>query len=132
MQPSGIAMDKAGNIYLSDSHSFKIRKINTAGIITTIAGTTSGFSGDGGPATSAQLTLQGGSPGFSGLAVDGAGNVYISDTHNCVIRLITAATGVISTVAGNHTCGFVGDGKLATATSLLYPTGVTLDGAGNL
>ena len=82
MRPSGIAMDKAGNIYLSDGQSFKIRKIDTAGIITTIAGTTYGFSGDGGPATSAQLTLQGGSPGFSGLAVDGAGNVYISDTHN--------------------------------------------------
>ncbi|HTC86642.1 MAG TPA: hypothetical protein VK686_00020 [Bryobacteraceae bacterium] len=132
MQPSGIAMDKAGNVYLSDGQFTKIRKINTSGIITTIAGTTYGFSGDGGPAISAQLTLQGGSPGFSGLAVDGAGNVYISDTHNCVIRLITAATGIITTVAGNHTCGFAGESGLATAASLLYPTGITLDSAGNL
>jgi trimeric autotransporter adhesin len=132
IHPSGIATDKAGDVYLSDSQSFKIRKINTAGIITTIAGTTYGYSGDGGPATSAQLTLQGGSPGFSGLAVDGSGNVYISDTHNCVIRLITAATGIITTVAGNHTCGFAGESGLATAASLLYQTGITLDSAGNL
>ena len=132
VQPSGIAMDKLGNVYLSDGQYLKIRKINTAGIITTIAGTTYGYSGDGGPATSAQLTLQGGAPGFSGLAVDAAGNVYISDTHNCVIRLVTAATGIITTFAGNHTCGYAGDGGLATAASLLYPSGITLDSAGNL
>jgi uncharacterized protein (TIGR03437 family) len=132
MAPSGIAMDKQGNLYLSDGQYFKIRKVDTAGNMTTVAGTTYGYSGDGGPATSAQLTLTGGSLGFAGLAVDAGGNIYISDTDNCVIRLITAATGIIATFAGNGTCGYVSDGVPANKTSLQRPAGIALDSAGNL
>jgi hypothetical protein len=76
MMPSGIAMDKKGNVYISDGQNFIVRKIDTAGNITTVAGSTFGYSGDGGPATSAQLLLTGGSPSFAGLAVDSAGNIY--------------------------------------------------------
>jgi uncharacterized protein (TIGR03437 family) len=132
MEPSGIAMDKQGNLYISDGQYSRVRKIDTAGNITTVAGTTYGYSGDGGPATSAQLTLAGGSPGFSGLAVDAAGNIYISDTHNCAIRLVTAATGIITTFAGSSLCGYAGDGGPANKAALLYPSGVALDSAGNL
>ena len=85
VMPSGIAFDNQGNLYLVDG--VKVRKVDKSGIVTTVAGTTYGYSGDGGPATSAQLTLQGGSPGLSGLAVDSQGNIYISDTHNCVKRV---------------------------------------------
>jgi uncharacterized protein (TIGR03437 family) len=129
VMPSGIAFDKQGNLYLVDG--VKVRKVDQSGIITTVAGTTYGYSGDGGPATSAKLTLQGGSPALSGLAVDSQGNIYISDTHNCAIRLVTAATGIITTMAGG-TCGNTGDNGPATKASLNYPSGIALDGAGNL
>jgi uncharacterized protein (TIGR03437 family) len=139
MQPSGIAFDSQGNLYISDGQYYKVRKVDKNGIVTTVAGSTYGFSGDGGPATSAQLTLQAGAPGLSGLAVDAQGNVYISDTHNCVIRLVTAATGIITTIAGNTapnattpSCGSGGDNGPATKASLFYPSGIALDGAGNL
>ena len=138
MLPSGMAFDSQGNLYYSDGQSFKVRKIDKNGIVTTFAGSTSGFGGDGGPATSAKLVLQAGSPGLSGIAVDAQGNVYISDTHNCVIRLVTAASGIITTIAGNTTnsaspsCGSQGDGGSATKASLFYPSGIALDKAGNL
>lgn len=128
--PSGIAFDSQGNLYLVDG--VKVRKVDHAsGIITTVAGTTYGYTGDGGPATSAQMTLQGGAPGFSGLAVDSEGNIYISDTHNCAIRLVTAATGIITTMAGG-TCGYAGDNGPAAKASLFYQAGITLDAEGNL
>jgi uncharacterized protein (TIGR03437 family) len=132
MEPSGIAMDKQGNVYIADNSHFIVRKLDTAGNITTVAGSTSGYGGDGGLATSAQLLLTGGAPTLAGLAVDAAGNLYISDEQNCVIRLVTAATGIITTFAGNHTCGYAGDGAPANATSLFYPLGIALDSAGNL
>jgi uncharacterized protein (TIGR03437 family) len=125
-------MDRLGNLYLSDSHQFKIRKISPQGTITTVAGTTSGYSGDGGPATSAKLTLAGGGPGLSGLAMDAAGNLYISDTQNNVIRMISATTNIITTVAGNGVAGYSGDGGPATKASLMFPSGIAVDGAGNL
>jgi sugar lactone lactonase YvrE len=128
--PSGIAFDTQGNLYLVDG--VKVRKVDhSSGIITTVAGTTFGYSGDGGPATSAKLNLQGGSPGLSGLAVDSQGNIYISDTHNCAIRLVMAATGIITTMAGG-TCGYAGDNGPATKASLFYQSGIALDSEGNL
>jgi hypothetical protein len=96
------------------------------GTISTVAGNgTAGFSGDGGPATSAQLD----SPG--GVAVDGAGNLFIADTYNSRVRKVSAA-GVITTVAGNGTAGFSGDGGPPTSAQLNHPGGVVVDGAGNL
>ncbi len=134
MEPSGIAMDKQGNLYISDGSNFKIRKVDTSGNATTLAGTTYGYTGDGGQATSAQLALTGGSPSFAGVAVDAKGNIYLSDQKNCVIRLVTAATGIITTVAGigPNNCGYAEDGVPAKSTSLFYPNGIALDNAGNL
>jgi uncharacterized protein (TIGR03437 family) len=134
MAPSGIATDKQGNLYISDGQYYKIRKVDTAGNITTVAGSTFGYSGDGGPATSAQLLLTGGSPSFAGLVVDSAGNIYISDQKNCAIRKVTAATGIITTVAGTgpNSCGYAEDGVPAKSTSLFYPNGIALDSSGNL
>ena len=96
-------------------------------MITTFAGNgTPTFAGDGGPATAASLYLP------AGIAVDGAGNVYIADVGNSRIREVSAVTGFITTVAGNATSGFAGDGGLATAASLNLPFGVAVDSAGNL
>jgi NHL repeat-containing protein len=130
IMPSGIAFDSQYNLYLVDG--FKVRKVDhLSQIITTVAGTTYGYSGDNGPATNAQLSLQVGAPGLSGLAVDSQGNIYISDTHNCAIRLVTAATGIITTMAGG-TCGYAGDNGPANKASLFYPSGIALDAEGNL
>src|SRR6266404_4786790 len=108
-QPSGVAVDSAGNIYIADFQDQRVRKVNTAGVITTLAGTGSrDFSGDGGPAASAGLN----SP--YGVAVDAAGNVYIADRANSRIRKVTAA-GIITTIAGNGTASFSGDGGAATS-----------------
>jgi uncharacterized protein (TIGR03437 family) len=134
MEPSGLAMDKQGNVYIADNTYFVVRKMDKAGNITTVAGSTFGYSGDGGPATSAQLLLTAGSPTLAGLALDSAGNLYISDEHNCAIRKVTAATGIITTVAGTgpNSCGYEKDGVPAKSTSLFYPLGIALDSAGNL
>src|SRR6266699_3159795 len=97
-------------------------------IISTVAGNgTSGFSGDGGPATNTSLLAP------RGVAVDGAGNLYIADSGSQRIRKVyTAGFGFITTVAGNGTIGFSGDGGPAGSASLCYPRGVAVDGAGNL
>src|SRR5437667_1779384 len=100
----GVAADSAGNVFIADTNNNRIRKVTPAGFITTVAGTgTWGSGGDGGPAVSSQLS------GPRGVAVDQAGNLFIADTGNNEIRMVTAA-GVISTVAGNGTAGFSGDG----------------------
>ena len=118
-------MDAAGNIYISDFTN-RIRKINTAGIITTIAGNgTAAYSGDGGQATVATLNNP------LGIAIDATGNIYISDYNNNIIRMVNTA-GVISTVAGTRTAGFNGDNIPATSAELNYPLGITLDAKGNL
>jgi sugar lactone lactonase YvrE len=126
--PYGIAVDAAGNLYIADTYNEVVRKVTVAtGIISTVAGNGSGgYAGDGGPATSAELS----SP--EGIAVDGAGNLYIADTYNSVIRKVTAATGFISTVAGNGNFGYSGDGGPAISAELSNPDGVAVDAGGNL
>ena len=125
-RPRGVALDGSGNLYIADETNHRIRKVDSSGNISTVAGTgTSGFSGDGAAATAAQLN----SPW--GVALDGSGNLYIADRQNHRIRKVDSS-GNISTVAGTGTSGFSGDGAAATAAQLYQPTGVALDGAGNL
>jgi uncharacterized protein (TIGR03437 family) len=129
--PWDVVVDGAGNFYFSDSGGNRIRKVSASGIITTYAGSgppgvsSSGFSGDGGPAVNAKLN----SP--IGVAIDSAGNIYFADLSNERVRKIDTA-GVITTVAGNGTTGFSGDGGLATAAALHSPHGVGVDAAGNI
>lgn len=124
--PFALAIDATGNIIFADGYNHVVRKINTSGIITTIAGKISaGYSGDGGPATDAELNNP------VGLAIDKAGNIYIADDHNNVIRMVTPA-GIINSVAGNGTAGFSGDGGPATAASMDLPIGIAFDTAENM
>jgi sugar lactone lactonase YvrE len=124
--PRGVAMDSAGDVYIADPGNNAIRKITPDGIITTVAGNgNSGYSAsqDGGLATTATLT------GPVDVAVDSAGNLYINDTGNNRIRKVTVATGMITTIAGGGTGG---DGSPATAASLHYVYGMTVDASGNV
>ena len=122
--PTGVAVDSAGNLYIADTRNNRIRMVS-GGMITTVAGNgKEGFSGDGGPATSASLNQP------VGVAVDPAGVLYIADTQNNRIRKVSGGT--ITTVAGNEKEGFSGDGGLATSASLSWPTGAAVDAAGNL
>jgi len=126
--PQGLAVDAIGNIYISDGGNRIIRKVTPSGVISTIAGTpgTYGFSGDGGPATSAQL----GAP--AGLCTDASGNIYFADPGKHVVRKISTS-GIITTVAGiGGSSGFSGDGGLATSAKLNAPTDVCIDASGNL
>ncbi len=127
--PYSIVVDISGNLFIADNYNHRIRKVNTSGVISTMAGTGGGgYSGDGGPATSADLY----SP--FGLAIDGSGNLYIGDHFNNRIRKVNP-TGVINPVVGNGTNGsggYSGDGGQATSAQLNTPTGVAVDGSGNL
>jgi hypothetical protein len=97
------------------------------GVITTVAGSANyGYSGDNGPATSAELLVR------AGLAVDGAGNIYIADTANYRIRMVTASTGIITTVAGNGSPSYSGDGGQAKSAAVNYPYGVMVDASRNI
>ncbi len=142
-QPSSIAFDDSGNMYIADSAHNKVRMVcfgassatiagttcSGAGIITTVAGTgDSGYKGDNGPANDSVLNAP------TGIAIDGAGNLFIADTGNNVIREVSVVTGTITTIAGDGTSGYGGDGLAATNASveLNGPTGVTLDAIGNL
>jgi len=129
--PVSIAADTTGNLYIADSYNNVIRKIDTAGIITTFAGHSSGgfsgygYTGDGGPADSASLATP------ISVAVDATGNIYIADAGNNVIRKVDPA-GIISTFAGNGTGGYSGDGAAATDAELYEPWGVAVDDGGNV
>lgn len=124
--PFKICTDPAGNVFFSDCSNHCIRKIDVNGIITTVAGNgTLGFSGDGGPATSAQLNYP------YGVYADGNGNIFIADIGNARIRKVDV-NGVISTIAGNGSQGYSGDGGAATSAELNGPSGVTADGSGNV
>ncbi|MFE9451555.1 hypothetical protein [Streptomyces sp. NPDC006739] len=126
--PYGVAVDSTGNLYIADTDNHRARQVTPDGQIRTIAGTgTPGFSGDGGPAATAQLN----SP--YGVAVDGAGDLYITDTENHRVHR-AAGDGTISTVAGTGTGtdGFSGDGGPATSAQLSYPFGLTVDCVGAL
>jgi uncharacterized protein (TIGR03437 family) len=122
----GVAADRAGNVYLSDTNHNCVRRIDAQGIITTVAGTgTAGFNGDGGPATSAQLNLP------YGLAVDASGNLYIADLNNNRVRRVSPS-GAIDTYAGSGGNGSSGDGGAATQAQLLSPRNLAIDSGGNL
>ena len=130
--PLGVAVDGVGNLYIADTGNLRIRKVDTSGTITTVAGTgvegfsgASGFPGDGGPATSAQINEP------LGVAVDGVGNLYIAGASSNRIRRVDAS-GTITTVAGTGEAGFPGDGGPATSAQLSQPLGVAVDGIGNL
>jgi subtilase family serine protease len=126
--PSGVAVDSVGNLFIADDANQRVRRVDAAtGVITTVAGNgTQGFSGDGGPATGASLS----SP--ENVAVDSEGNLFIADLANHRVRRVDAVTGVITTVAGNGTAGFSGDGGPATSASLASPSGVAVDSNGDL
>lgn len=127
-QPHGIALDIAGNLYIADAGNNRIRKVDLAGIITTVAGSgAASYSGDNGTATSATLNHP------LGVRVDGAGNLFIVDTHNNVIRRVDL-TGKITTVAGNNGlgAGSSGNGGLATSAQLNLPGFVSVDAGGDL
>lgn len=127
-RPYQIAVDGAGNLYFTDTDNHTVRKVAPNGIISRIAGTagSAGFSGDGELATNARLN----SP--TGVAVDGSGNIYISDATNNRIRKITAADGKISTIAGNGQAGSTGDGGPALSASMNFPYGLAVDQNGDV
>ncbi|MCE3226644.1 MAG: S-layer protein [Bacteroidetes bacterium] len=121
-----VEIDAAGNIYFPEGQDNKIRKINTSGIITTIAGNGNfGFSGDGGPAINAEINKP------HAIDIDPSGNIFISDTYNHRVRKINTS-GIITTFAGIGTAGTSGDGGLAINAETGYPMGVAFDGAGNI
>jgi sugar lactone lactonase YvrE len=128
--PNGVAVDSFGNLYIADSNNNLVRKVNTNGVITTIAGNYAqggSYSGDGGAATNAALNTP------IGVVVDAVGNLYIADYGNNAIRKVNT-NGIITTVAGNKSLGggYSGDGGAATNASLSIPSGVAVDGFGNL
>ncbi|MEO7652730.1 MAG: hypothetical protein ABIZ80_19900 [Bryobacteraceae bacterium] len=133
-----MALNATGNpadspqLFIADSENNRIRKVSANGIITTVAGDGSSpslFSGDGGPATNAQLRLAGFTS--AGVAVDCAGNLFIADTSNYRIRKVST-NGTITTVAGNGMRGFSGDGGPATSAQVAFPSALAVDGEGNL
>ena len=124
--PCGVAFDNLGNLFIADTLNHRIRKVSTSGVISTVAGTgVSGYSGDGGAATSCKLNQP------CGLALDASQSLYIADYFNNCIRKVDT-NGVITTVAGNGSSGFAGDGGAATNARLYYPAAVAFDVSGNL
>jgi len=126
--PWSVALDISGNIYVGDLNNHVVREImKSSGKIVTVAGNVklTGFSGDGGPATNASLSVY-------GIAVDSSGNIYISDFANSRIRKVTASSGIISTIAGNGSFGFYGNRIGAILAEINSPHGLAVDGIGNL
>lgn len=124
--PAAIALDAAGNLFIADVNNYRIRKVDAKGVITTFAGNgTAGYSGDGKAAVAAKLW------GACSVSLDKSGNLYIAESQNNVVRKVDVK-GIISTVAGNGTAGFSGDGGAAKAAKLNGPGGVLADSSGNL
>ncbi|OPH56018.1 hypothetical protein BC351_29450 [Paenibacillus ferrarius] len=126
--PFGVVFDTKGNMYIADGGNHAIRKVDTSGIITTVAGNSRGFgySGDGGAATDARLYNP------EGVALDSAGNLYIADYSNNRIRMVNEKTGIITTVAGNGLKGYSGDGGSAALAQLTNPSSIAFDSADNM
>jgi hypothetical protein len=120
--PTAVYVDSSGNIYISDSNNNVVRKVDgTTGIITTIVGTgDAGFSGDGGPASQAELDYP------EGVWLDSTGNMFIVDTDNCRIRMVDSTTDIITTIAGTTFCGYNGNKRPATNAALYYPSDVSV------
>jgi sugar lactone lactonase YvrE len=124
--PAAVAVDASGDLFIADELNNRVREVGTNGLISTVAGDgTNGFSGDGATATNASLS------GPAGLALDGSGDLFISDAGNNRVREV-GTNGLIGTVAGNGTNGFSGDGGPATNASLSNPAGLAVDAWGNL
>ena len=126
--PAALDLDVSGNIYIADSDNDRIRKVTVStGIITTVAGAGSrGYNGDGIIAMSALLYFP------SAIALDVSGNIYIADTLNHRIRIVTASTGIITTIAGTGSVGYNGDGIIATSAQLNNPQGIARDASGDV
>jgi sugar lactone lactonase YvrE len=125
--PWGLAVGVDNSLYIADMGNNAIRKVGPTGIITTVAGSNSvGFSGDGGPATSAQLKAP------AAIALDPAGNMYIADSGNNRVRKVSAATGIINTICGTSSEQYTGDGETAAAAGLYGPYALYVDAAADL
>jgi uncharacterized protein (TIGR03437 family) len=124
--PFKVAVDSKGNFYLADYYTYVVREVS-GGVINTVAGSaTPGFQGDGGPGIQAEITF------VHGLTTDSNGNLYIADTTNARVRMVTTSSGIISTFAGNGISGYTGDGGKAINASLNSPAGLVADKAGNV
>ena len=125
--PTGIAFNKSGELFIATGAGHRIRKIDTFGIITTVAGTgVAGYSGDNGLATAAQINFA------SDIAIDSSDNIYFSDASNFTVRKIVSSTGIITTICGNGISAYSGDNGFATAAQLNNPNGICLDKFGNI
>ena len=127
--PDGVAIDSSGNVYIADANNSVIRKVDTSGTITTVAGQESvgcAYNGNGSPATNYDLCYP------ANLAIDSSNNLYIADSYNCLVRKLVPSTSTISNLAGNDTCGYSGDGGQATNAELFNPSGVAVDSTGNV
>jgi hypothetical protein len=126
--PYAVAVDGTGNVYIADQYNCVVRKVDTTNTITTIAGIAGscGYSGDSGKGTAAQLYFP------DGLGLDSSGNLFIGDNNNCVVRRLVLSTNVITTYAGNHTCGYSGDNGAATSAELSTVYGIGADSSGNI
>jgi trimeric autotransporter adhesin len=124
--PSALALDGSGDLFIADTNNCVIRKfVLSSKTSSVVAGSGScGYSGDGGAATTADLYYP------QGIAVDSAGDLFISDTDNCRIREVKKSTGNISTIAGTGTCTYSGDGNPATAAEIYYPEQIAINSAG--